>query len=110
LETCLQIPLFSNSRSRHQVCKVEKYSDGPSELHAQRPADHEVDAAALDGAVGRDGADGEHGRHQDRVGDAKLNQGAEETRVAHDVADAEEEDRAQHGEGNRSKNACKDRC
>ncbi len=82
----------------YQISAEKEYADSASELHSQRPADHEVDASALDGAVGSDGADGENGGHQDCVRDGKLQEGLEEAGVAHDVPDSEKEDRAEHGE------------
>ena len=56
----------------YQIGEVEEDPDGAAELHAERAADHEVDAAALDGAVRGDRADRQHRRHQDGVRDGKL--------------------------------------
>lgn len=66
------VTISDTSCITYQVCEVEEYADGAPELHAEGAADHEVDAAALDGAVGGDRADRQHSRHQDRVRDGKL--------------------------------------
>ena len=58
-------------------------------------------------SVGGDGADGEDGADDDDVRDEELKHRLQDSGVADDVADAQEQQRAEHGQGHRTEHALK---
>ena len=78
---------------------------GTTELGPHGPGEHEVHPTALHRPVGGEGADGEHGEAQEGVGEEEDGGGLHEAGVAHNVANPQEEDGGEHGEGDRGQDA-----
>ena len=79
-------------------------TDGAAKLWSHCSGEHEIDAATSDGTIGGKGTDGEDSEAKEGVGDEEYAGRLEESSVAHNVADPQEENGGEHGKGDWSKN------
>ena len=73
-------------------------TNGAAKLWSHCSGEHEIDAATSDGTIGGKGTDGEDSEAKEGVGDEEYAGRLEESSVAHNVADPQEEEKKEQVE------------
>ena len=97
------LPVFLYTTLSFQMETIITYCS--TQFGPQSAADHEVDASTLHRPVGGHGADRANGQAEDEVGQHELQDGLGHSGVAHDVTHSQEEQGAEHGQGDGGEDA-----